>query len=147
MPDTRLHIRRCKRTDFIEVMRLLAAGEAPAALPDRGTLRRFRAIVNDLGGDFYLALTGGAVAGLVHITYVRQLAEAPGARIERLIVGGPFRRRRIGAALLEFATQRAIRRGCGTLTCLVPSGDNAAACAMFEKAGLRPQGQLFVREL
>lgn len=146
MPDTPLHIRRCRRTDFVDVMRLLAAGGAPAAVPDRGTLRRFRGIVNDLGGDFYLALVDGVLAGLVHVTYARQLATAPCARLERLVVGEPFRRRGIGMALLHFVKDRAIRRGCGTLSCSGPSGDTPAR-ALLESAGLRPEGQLLVQEL
>jgi ribosomal protein S18 acetylase RimI-like enzyme len=145
MPDDLLLIRRCRRTDFIDVMHLLAAG-GPAAVPERRTLRRFRAIVNDLGGDLYVAVVDGAMAGLVHVTYARQLAVPPRGQIERLIVAEPYRRRRIGSALFEFARRRAIRRGCGTLTCSVPAND-ARAAGFLDGLGLRRDGQSLVAEL
>lgn len=146
MPALEIHIRRCRRTDFTAVMHLLADPDAPAAVPDRRTLRRFRAIVNDLGNDLYLAVVDGTVAAVVHVTYVRQLALAPRARVERLLVGEAFRRRGIGLALFGLARERAIRRGCGTLECSVPPR-SALAVAFLEKVGLRPQGQTFVAAL
>jgi GNAT superfamily N-acetyltransferase len=145
MAEAPLRIRRCRRTDFTDVMRLLAVDE-PAAVPEQRTLRRFRAIVNDLGGDLYVAQADGVIAGLVHATYVRQLATAPRAQIERLIVAQPFRGQRIGAALFEFARQRAIHRGCGTLICSVPTGDTRVA-GFLVNLGLRPDGQFFAMEL
>ena len=143
MPDAPVRIRRCRRTDFIEVMRLLAFDE-PAPVAERRTLRRFRDIVNDLGGDLYLALVDDAIAGLVHVTYIRQLAAPPRAQIERLIVTTPSRGHGIGSALFEFARRRAIRRGCGTLICSIPADTGAAA--FLEKVGLRCEGQRFVTE-
>lgn len=145
MPSTPLRIRRCRRTDFTAVMHLLAVDE-PAAVPERRTLRRFRAIVNDLGSDLYVALVDGTMAGLVYVTYVRRLAVAPRAQIERLIVAEPFRRRDIGSALFEFARERAIRRGCGTLICSVPKPD-AVAAGFLERRGMRLGGQFFAMEL
>lgn len=146
MPDTPLHIRRCRRTDFIDVMRLLGSDDAPAAVPEKRTLRRFRGIVNDLGVDLYLALVDDELAGLVHVTYARQLADGPRADIGRLVVGPSFRRKGVGTALIELARQRAIRRGCVMLSCSVPKGNNDAG-AFLEKAGLSPDGSIFVQEL
>jgi ribosomal protein S18 acetylase RimI-like enzyme len=146
MPATQLHIRRCRRTDFTAVMQLLADPDTPAPVPDRRTLRRFRAIVNDLGSDLYVAVVDGTLAAIVHVTYVRQVTVAPRARIERLLVGEPFRRRGIGAALVAFARERANRRGCGTLSCSVPPR-SALAVGFLEKVGLSPQGQIFVAAL
>jgi ribosomal protein S18 acetylase RimI-like enzyme len=143
MSEPEFHIRRCRRTDFTAVMQLLTASGAPAPLPDRRTLRRFRAIVNDLGGDLYVGTLEGVPAAIVHVTYVRQLTLAPRASIERLVVDERFRGRGFGSALFRFARERAIRRGCGTLDCLVPAG-NAQAEAFFEKVGLRPDGSRFV---
>ncbi len=143
MSDTPLHIRRCRRTDFTAVMQLLADRAAPAPLPERRTLHRFRAIVNDLGSDLYVAVVDGTLAAVVHATYVRQLAGNPRARLERLLVAQRFRRRGIGTALFSFVRERAIRRGCGTLDCLVPPRDVLAA-AFLEKVGLHADGQSFL---
>jgi ribosomal protein S18 acetylase RimI-like enzyme len=146
MPATPLHIRRCRRTDFIDVMRLLGDDDAPAAVPEKRTLRRFRGIVNDLGVDLYLAFLDGALAGLVHVTYARQLADGPRAEIARLVVARSLRRQGIGSALVDFARQRAIRRGCVMLSCSVPEGNDEAS-AFLEKAGLSPDGAIFTQEL
>lgn len=143
MPDAPLCIRRCRRTDFIEVMRLLAVDE-PAAVAERRTLRRFRNLVNDLGVDLYVALLDDAIAGIVHVSYVRQLAATPRAQVERLIVTIPSRGHGVGSALFEFARRRAIRRGCGTLVCSIPADTGAAI--FLEKVGLRREGQRFVTE-
>src|SRR5262249_30860791 len=78
--------RRGRRTDFVEIAGILAASEVPAPVPDRATLRRFRRIVSDLGADFYVALLDERLVGFVHVTYARQLAEAPRARVEALVV-------------------------------------------------------------
>lgn len=146
MPASELHIRRCRRTDFTAVMQLLATVGAPAPLPERRTLRRFRDIVNDLGGDLYVALIDGDLGALVHVTYARRLALAPRARIEQLLVDERFRRQGVGSALFALVCERAIRRGCGTLDCSVPPR-NALAAAFLEKVGLRQEGQLFAADL
>ncbi len=111
MSDSELHIRRARRTDFTDVMRLLATSGLPVPLPERATLHRFRNIVNDLGGDFYLAFRGEQLSGLVYGTYRRRLTTGPLARIEQLVVGDEAS----AAALLEFILQRARKRGCSEL--------------------------------
>jgi GNAT superfamily N-acetyltransferase len=143
MSDTRVRIRRGRRTDFTAVMRLLAASGTAVPPPERITLRRFRHLVNDLGADFYLALVDGQLAGLVHVTYARQLAAAPAARIERLLVTATLRRGGIGTTLLRFAQQRARRRGCGTLSCVQP--DPSVARQFLEKGGLTAAGAVYTQ--
>jgi GNAT superfamily N-acetyltransferase len=146
MPEGRLRIRRARRTDFTAVMQLLTASAMPVPPPDRATLRRFRHLVADLGTDFYLASVDGTVAGLVHVTYARQLAIAPSARVDQLMVAQVFRRHGIGSALLAFARQRARWRGCGTLSCAVP-GNGAGARRFLDRQGLRPNGEWYGQEL
>ena len=146
MPEMRVQIRRGRRTDFTAVMQLLAASGAAVPPPDRTTLRRFRNLVNDLGTDFYLAVVDGALVGLVHVTYARQLSLPPAARVEQLLVAEPFRRRGVGSALLAFAEQRAHRRGCGLLSCVLLPAESPARC-FVEKAGLQPAGERFALRL
>lgn len=97
-------------------MGLVAACGLPVPPPDRATLRRFRALVADLGGDFYIAEVDGVVTGLVHILYGRRLTHLPHARIESLLVAPSPNRRGQTAALLAFAHRRASKRSCALLT-------------------------------
>jgi len=145
MSETRVRIRRGRRTDFTAVMQLLAAGGVALPPPDRATLRRFRNLVNDLGADFYLAVVDGTLAGFVHVTYARQVAAAPMARLESLVVAEVWRRGGIGSALLRFAQGRARQHGCGTLSCIVPDG--AAARRFLETGGLSAAGACYTQGL
>jgi GNAT superfamily N-acetyltransferase len=145
MPDWRLHIRRGRRTDFTAVMGLLTACGVPVPPPDRATLRRFRHIVADLGADFYLALVDGDLAGLVHVTYARELTMGQRAGLDQLLVAEAFRQRGIGTALLDFAQRRAQGRGCTVLCYALPMA--SAARHFLEKGGLRPGGEWFVKHL
>ena len=131
----RPRIRRSRRTDFPAVMRLLAAAGVPLPPPDRTTLRRFRRLVADLGSDLYLAVLDDAAAGLVHVSYTRQLAHAPTARIESLLVDPARRRQGIGSVLLAFADRRARRRGCASL-CWSLGTEDRASRRFAEHAGL-----------
>jgi GNAT superfamily N-acetyltransferase len=146
MAEGRVHIRRARRTDFTAVMGLLAASGAAVPAPDRATLRRFRQVVADLGGDFYLALVDDAVVGLVHVTYARQLAAPPSALLDQLVVTAQSRRCGIGSALFAFVEKRARQRGCVAFTCVAPDADLAAR-AFLAKVGLAPAGQRFVKPL
>ncbi|HVO26300.1 MAG TPA: GNAT family N-acetyltransferase [Candidatus Margulisiibacteriota bacterium] len=146
MSDGRVHIRRGRRTDFTAVMALLAASGVAVPVPDRATLRRWRQLVADLGGDLYLALVDDAVVGLVHVTYARQLATPPSARLDQLVVAPSVRRRGIGSALLAFVERRARQRGCRTFTCVVPDAD-AAVRAFLDKAGTAADAQRFSKPL
>ncbi len=147
MTEPRARIRRSRRTDFSAVMHLLAASGVAVPPPDRATLRRFRHVVADLGADFYLASVDGAVVGLVHVTYARQLAVPPCAQLDHLVVAASFRRRGIGSSLLAFAERRARQRGCAALSCVLPGPGASPARAFLEKAGLRPGGQRFSKPL
>lgn len=140
-----LHVRRARRTDFTAVMRLLVEAGIPAPSPDRTSLRRFRQIVADLGGDFYLAVRDEDVVGLVHLTYTRQLAAPPRAQLDQLVVAPQARRSGVGRALLELACARARKRGCVAL-CGVAAADDAAQ-QMVHALGVQPIGQAVVAPL
>ncbi len=147
MQAARLHVRRGRRTDFTAVMALLAGTGIRVPPPDRATLRRFRSLVADLGTDFYVVEVDGTLAGLVHVTYGRQLTVLPRARIEQLLVAEPFRRRGIGTALVEFARNRARRRGCSGLYCTPSFPSDPAAAGFLENSGLHAGGTCFGQDL
>ncbi len=145
MPDLHVHIRRSRRTDFTAVMSLLATCGIPVPAPERATLRRFRQIVADLGADFYLAEVDGKLAGLVHVTYARELPVGQRAALNQLLVAEGFRRHGVGTALLEFAQARAQGRGCTALCCAVPA--TSPARAFLAKAGLSPAGECLIKTI
>lgn len=136
-------IRRGRRTDFTATMALLAACEVPVPPPDRATLHRFRNIVADLGGDFYVALDGPRLIGLVHLTYHRRLTTAARARIDLLCVHPEYRRHGLGSALLRFARKRAAKRGCALLAGDTDPQDRESV-RLLESQGLRPSAQTWV---
>jgi len=147
MPEGRVHIRRGRRTDFTAVMALLASSGVAVPAPERATLHRFRQLVADLGGDFYLASVDGAVVGLVHVTYARQLATPPSASLDQLVVAPAFRRCGIGSKLLAFVQRRAQQRGCVALASVVAHAAPVGARAFLAGVGLTPDGERFVKPL
>lgn len=147
MLEGRVHIRRARRTDFTAVMALLATSGVAVPAPDRATLRRFRQVVADLGGDFYLASVDDVVVGLVHVTYARQLAAPPSASLDQLVVAPAFRRRGIGAALLVFVERRAQQRGCITFSIVASDTADSAVREFLRKCAFGGSGERFVKHL
>jgi len=137
MSESRVRIRRGRRTDFSAAMGLLAQCELPVPAPERATLHRFRAIVADLGTDFYLYVDGDDVAGLIHVSYSRQFATHARAHLNLLLVAPTFRRRGVGTALLKFARRRAEKRGCALLTFDLDGADTGAR-AVLSRHGMQP---------
>jgi len=143
MTERLAHIRRARRTDFPAVMALLVHSGLPAPPPDRPTLHRFRALVADLGADFYVAEVDGALVGLVHVTYARQLVVLPVARLDQLVVAEAFRRRGVASALLAEMARRARRRGCSRMACAMVAGAGPSAPGLLQKHGFRAAGERF----
>jgi ribosomal-protein-alanine N-acetyltransferase len=120
----------------------------PAALEDAPALEALHArafdrpwsaadigrLMHMLGGFGVLAEDGDGPAGFV-------LARAIGGEGEilTLAVSPRARRRGIGAALVEAAAAAAAGRGAGALF-LEVAADNAAAIALYRKAGFRDAG-------
>lgn len=138
-----IRLRRARRTDFVAVMRVLAAGGLPVPPPDRAALRRFRHIVADLGGDLYVAVTEATCLGVVHLSYARQLTTAAQARVEMLVVAPDERRRGVGTRLLALAIERARRHGCHRIEYAGATG----AAAFLTRAGWQQAGERFQRDL
>jgi len=119
-------VRRVRRTDLRAIVRLLEATGLPVPPGDRAGLRRFRNIVADLGCDFDVAESRNGVRGFVHLTYSRDLRIGNRAQILALVPDSP----EVRGALLNAATQRAIRRRCHDLT--VAPGPWSAALRLDE---------------
>ena len=122
MPTRPIRLRRCRRTDFVEVARLLSDARLPTPVPDRATLRRFRRMVGDLGSDIYVALRDEHVVGFVHVSYARRIALGGMARVELLVVAPAEGRSGAGSSLVALILQRARRRGCSEVRCAVSAG-------------------------
>lgn len=138
--------RRGRRTDLFAILKILAASELTTPVPDRATLRRFRRLVADLGSDVYVALLEERLVGFIHVTYARQLADAPRGRVEALVVAPEARGRGVGASLAALARRRAERRGCHDLSyCSTPS--TLRAGTFLTRQGWRSDGEVFRLEL
>ncbi len=136
-------IRRARRTDFTATMQVLAASGVAVPPPDRATLRRFRAVVADLGADFYVAVGAGAVVGILHQTYQRRLTTRARAQLDLLVVHPEHRRRGVGGALLRFACKRAAQRDCAFVAHDLGADDDAAR-ALLTAHTLRPTATTWV---
>lgn len=146
MSDLRVRIRRVRRGDFSSAMGLLASCGLAVPAPERATLRRFRALVGDLGADFYVAEAAESIVGLVHLTYTRRLATHARAHIDLLLVDPAHRRCGVGAALMRFARRRAEKRTCAFISYDVESAD-AAAEGLLTRHGMVPAAAHWRRPL
>lgn len=134
-----VRIRRARRGDFAAVREVLEASGAVSPSEERADLRRFRRIVADLGGDFYVALTPDQVIGFVHVSYVRQIATQGRARIEALVVAPEWRERGVVSSLIDHATARARRRGCAEIVWTGPADPEIPA--LLGTRGWQPSGE------
>lgn len=112
MQNRTVKIRRGKRTDFPALMALLAPRAAVAV--DGVQIRHWRRLASDPSHDFYVAEQEGAIRGIILVCYIRELRH-PGWQAILDIVAPPFTECGIGQALLDFAKERARKRGCQQL--------------------------------
>jgi N-acetylglutamate synthase-like GNAT family acetyltransferase len=118
--------RRGRRTDLMDILRLLTQAEKCAPVPDRALLRRFRRIVSDLGNDLYVALVAECLVGFVHLSYRRHITLGLRGRVESLIVSEHERPQEVGKSLVLLAEQRARRRNCFDLSYTENVGDGVS---------------------
>jgi len=125
LPGTDLRVRRGRRQDLAQVQALLGGDTA------RPASRFFRRLVADLGGDVYVAEdAGGEIVGLVALTYARSLTR--GGR-SALLDGVRARRdaaRPVIEGLVQFAEDRARRRGCHRLAAWLEPEDGELRAAL-----------------
>ncbi len=110
---------------------------APPPAPDRGFFGERTA-----PGDVLVAAFAGELAGYVRLARVTPIAASDHVlQINGLVVGGAFRRRGVGRALLRAAVGEARARGARRLTLRV-LGHNEAARRLYESAGFAVEGVL-----
>jgi hypothetical protein len=124
--------RRGRRTDLIDILRLLTQTEEVAPVPDRATLRRFRRIVADLGGDLYVALVGERLVGFVQISYRRDMTRGMRGRVESLVVSEHECPREVATSLVALAEQRARRRSCFDLSYATEDGSSEVSTSVSQ---------------
>jgi N-acetylglutamate synthase-like GNAT family acetyltransferase len=130
MQNGTVKIRRGKRTDFPALMALVAPRAAIAA--EGVQIRHWRRLAGDPSRDFYVAEQGGTIRGIVLVCYIRELHQ-PGWQAVLDIVAPPFTECGIGQALLDFAKERARKRGCQRLIYILSreESDSPASLSPF----------------
>lgn len=123
LPGTALRVRRGRRHDLDAVRAVLGrSGE------DAREQRFFQRIARDASVDLYVAEDdGGAIVGVVALAYARSLAS--GGRAATLEVA----RQPLAAVvdgLVDFAAERARRRGCRAIACIGPADPELRAALL-----------------
>ena len=124
----------------VELMALIPANAAADAAQSQAVARRFQ---ERLAMDVLVAEVDGMAVGFVAVSFVTTLSGVR-ALINDMAVDPAYRRRGIGAALLEAGMQRADRRGATHLMVDTSRGDDATR-EFYQACGLETRGVALVR--
>lgn len=116
---------------------LLGQEREDPGLPLRPSyLEAFRAIDADPNNEILLAVTDGAVVGMLQITFIPSISFMGSwrATVESVRTRSDLRGRGIGTALMEFAVSRARERGCGMVQ-LTTNKARPEARRFYERLG------------
>lgn len=131
---------------LVELLRILFTQEAELS-PDPDKQRRaLSTILQDPSrARIYVARDAGKIVAMAALHFTTSTAEGgKAAWFEDCIVRPELRRRGIGKALLEYVVAQA--KAAGALrVMLLTDGDNAAAQALYRKAGFRDSAMLAMR--
>jgi GNAT superfamily N-acetyltransferase len=144
MTELPLSFRRATRDDVPQMVRLLAddplgskreyfADPLPASY-----LKAFAAISADPNNELIVVESGGAVIGVLQLTFIPYLNYQGSWRalIESVHVAAPLRGKGVGAALMRWAIARARERGCRIVQ-LTTDKTRADAKRFYEQLGFR----------
>ena len=111
-----LTIRRGRRTDVVALQSVLCPESPPESLAacSKAEVRHWRRLAQDPALDFYVAARDDALWGMLLVSYIRALRFKGWQAILELAVV-PTAPLDIGLALLDFAKERARKRGCPVL--------------------------------
>jgi GNAT superfamily N-acetyltransferase len=136
-------LRRAEVADVLTIVRLLAADQLGAArdgvtTPDdlASYQRAFRDIDRDPAHMLVVAQSGADVVGTLQLSFIPGLARrgALRAQIEAVRVADAWRRRGLGAAMMDWAIAEARRRGCA-LVQLTSDKSRTSAHRFYERLG------------
>jgi GNAT superfamily N-acetyltransferase len=147
MPDSDVLIAPCRKSDFPEVLTLLAQLWPGQPLdPSRLSVVFDRAI--DSPSQLYLgARRGGALIGFGSLTIKNNLWQAGNlGHIDELVVDARHRGRQTGQRLLEMLIAEARARGCSRVE-LDSAFHREAAHAFYETRGFARRAWLFSMQL
>jgi len=137
MQNGPVKIRRGKRTDFPALVALLTPGATLAV--DKGHVRHWRRLASDPSHDFYVAEHEGAIRGVVLVCYIRELRQPGWLAILDIVASTECH---IGRALLDFAKERARKRGCQRLLIYVFNREGDAPCTSLIPSDFRRVGEV-----
>jgi GNAT superfamily N-acetyltransferase len=134
--------RRAHPDDLPHIVRMLADDPLGAKrerfetpLPE-GYLRAFEAIARDPNNELVVACLGGAVVGVLQLTFIPYLTYQGGWRalIEAVRIDSSYRSQGLGKTMFEWAIGRARERGCHVVQ-LTTDKARADAKRFYESLG------------
>ena len=134
--------RRAHPDDLPHIVRMLADDPLGAKrerfetpLPE-GYLRAFEAIARDPNNELVVACLGGAVIGVLQLTFIPYLTYQGGWRalIEAVRIDSSYRSQGLGKTMFEWAIGRARERGCHVVQ-LTTDKARADAKRFYESLG------------
>jgi len=139
MHEGTVKIRRSKRTDFPMFMALLT----PLTLEEetKAWARRWRRLAADPAHDCYVAEQDGMIQGILLVSYLRRLRKYGWEAILDMAVA-PSAAYDIGQMLLNFAKERARKRGCQRLLVCVTDTEGREWLASLAQAGFGHAGEV-----
>lgn len=139
MHEGTVKIRRCKRTDFPTFVALLT----PSTLEEANKVqeRRWRRLAADPAHDCYVAEQDGTIQGILLVSYLRRLRRYGWEAILDMAVA-PSAASDIGQMLLNFAKERARKRGCQRLLVCVTDAEGREWFPSFVQDGFGHAGEV-----
>jgi N-acetylglutamate synthase-like GNAT family acetyltransferase len=140
-----MELRKARIGDAAGIAELLAQLGYPA--DEAAVRRRLERLARSQADATWVAEADGEVVGLVGIHVSQVLAyDGDAAKVSEIVVDHRYRRRGIGARLMEVAEHEARRRGCVVLF-LTTAERRDDAHAFYRSLGFEETGRRFAKSL
>lgn len=103
--------------------------------------RQWRRLAADPAHDCYVAEQAGTIQGIVLVCYIRRLREYGWEAILDMVVS-PSAACDVSQVLLDFAKERARKRGCGRLLVHMTDPEGGGRLAVLAHAGFGHAGEV-----